>query len=93
MAKKPKQDASRMGRLAKIELEQTEHAFTRVREDLLERIAATTPAQREEREVAYMAIFVLGRVKEALTAAAQQADLDEYQKTIDEVMVLGRTQH
>lgn len=87
MARKPRQDdPSRAGRLARAELEQTEAAFLRVREDLLERIAASTPAQSAERETAYQAIWVLGRVREALMAAAQQASLDEYQAIVDGVI-------
>lgn len=78
-------DAGRKGRAARAELEATEAAFLKVREDLLERIAATAPAQKEERETAYHAIWVLGRVREALIAAATQADLEDYQAAIDKV--------
>jgi len=86
MARRPKQDSGRAGRIARVELEQTEAAFLQVREDLLERIAATAPAQKEERELAYLGLWLLGRVRDALVAAANQAPLDEYQKTLNQVM-------
>ena len=85
-------DPGRYGRLARVELEATEEAFARVRNDLLERIAATTPAQKEERETAYMAVFVLGRVREALVQAAANVPLEQYQQAIEQV-TSGNTQH
>lgn len=89
MARAPKKqppDPSRMGRTARAELESFGFAFERVREDLLERIAATAPAQQEERETAYMAIWLLGRVRDAVVSAANQAPMDEYEKTLAQVM-------
>lgn len=84
--KKPTPDPSRLGRTARAELESFGFAFEHVREDLLERIAATAPAQKEERETAYMAIWLLGRVRDAVIAAANQAPLEDYEKLLSQVM-------